>query len=149
MSLSIEQKLSQNAAVWEKFFPLLQIKFTWLTGHQQTWVTLQNICFCTFLVWSIQVCVNTMPRRKDISSDLTEAFDVAHQSGIGYEVIYKQSGVHHSTMRNIILKWKTFWIVVSLFRRTSQQVHAKVRLYNVQRNYEKPKSYISDSTGLS
>lgn len=39
------------------------------------------------LVWSIQVGVNTMPRRKAIISDLRESFVAAHQSGNGYEAI--------------------------------------------------------------
>ena len=71
------------------------------------------------LVRSIQVCVNTTPRRKDISNDLREATVAAHQSGKGYKAISKLFGVHHSTERKIIHRWKTF------------------------------KSYISDSTGLS
>jgi len=84
------------------------------------------------LLCSIQVCVNTMPRRKDISNDLREATVAARQSGKGYEVISKLSGVHHSTER----KWKTFRTAVNLPRSVSPQG-------------EKPKSYISDSTGLS
>ena len=35
-------------------------------------------------MWSIQVCVNTMPRRKYISSDLREAIVAQHESGKGY-----------------------------------------------------------------
>jgi len=37
------------------------------------------------MFWSIQVCVNTVPRRKDISNDLKEAIVAAHQSGKGYK----------------------------------------------------------------
>ena len=33
-------------------------------------------------------------RRKDISSDLREAINAAHQSGRGYKVIFRHSGVH-------------------------------------------------------
>ena len=39
----------------------------------------------TAFIWSFQVCVNTMPRRKDISRDLREATVAAHQSGKGYK----------------------------------------------------------------
>jgi len=39
---------------------------------------------------------------------LREAVVAAHQSGKGYKVISKQFGVHHSTERKIIQKWKTF-----------------------------------------
>ena len=45
---------------------------------------------------------NTMPRRKDISSNVREAIIAAHQSGKGYKTISKQLGVHHSTVRMII-----------------------------------------------
>jgi len=39
---------------------------------------------------------------------LREAIVAANQSGKGYKAISKQSGVHHSTERTIIHKWKTF-----------------------------------------
>ena len=45
-----------------------------------------------FLVSIIQVCVNTMPRREDISNDLREASVAPHQS------ISKQCGVRHLKM---------------------------------------------------
>ena len=57
-----------------------------------------------------------MPRRKGISNDLRETGVAAHQSGEGYKTICKHFGVHHSTMRKIIHKWKTFKIVSSLLR---------------------------------
>jgi len=64
----------------------------------------------------IQVCFNTMPRRKDISNDLGEAIVAAHRSGKGYKIISKLFGVHLSTERKIIYKWKTFRTAVNLPR---------------------------------
>jgi len=37
---------------------------------------------------SIHISVNTMPKRKDISSDLKEAVVAAHQSGKGHRAIF-------------------------------------------------------------
>ena len=51
------------------------------------------------------MCVNTMPRKTDISNDLREEIVAAHQSRKGYEAISKLSGVHHSTERKIIHKY--------------------------------------------
>jgi len=51
------------------------------------------------MVSNIQVCVNTMPRRKDISNDLRETAVAAHQSGKGCDAISIQLfGVNHSTV---------------------------------------------------
>ena len=69
--------------------------------------------FGSLLVWSIQVCVNTMPRRKDISNNLREETVAAHQSGKGYKTISKLFGVHHSAERKIIHKWKIFKTAVN------------------------------------
>ena len=41
----------------------------------------------SFGSWNIQVCVNTMPRRKNISKDVREAFVAAHQSDKGYKAM--------------------------------------------------------------
>ena len=57
--------------------------------------------FASFLLWSIQVCANTMSRRQDISI-------AAHLSGRGYEAIFKQFRVHYSRVGKIIQNWKTF-----------------------------------------
>ena len=46
------------------------------------------------------MCLNTMPKRKDISSDLREAVVAAHQSGKGCKAISKLFGVHHSTEKD-------------------------------------------------
>lgn len=52
------------------------------------------------MVWSIQVCINTVPRRKGISNDLKEVTVATHQCGQGYKAISKQYRVHHGTVRN-------------------------------------------------
>ena len=94
----------------------------------------------SLLLCSIQVCVNTMPRRKDISNDPREAIVAAHQSGKGYKAISKLFRVHHSTERKIIHKWKTIRTAVNLPRSgrlskftprsKSQELH--LRLYRPQ-----------------
>ena len=96
--------------------------------------------FVTLLVWSIQVCVNTMPRRKDISNDLREAIVAAHQFGKGYKDISKFFGVHHSTEIKIIHKWETFNTAVYLprsgcpskFTPRSKTQELHLRLYRPQ-----------------
>jgi len=91
-----------------------------------------------------------MLRRKDISNDLKEAIVAAHQSGKGYKAISKQIGVHYSTERDYFSQVENIQdSLQSSQEGTSQQVHPKVRLCNPQRNCRKPKSYISDATGLS
>ncbi|CAI5768315.1 TCB1 transposase [Podarcis lilfordi] len=67
-------------------------------------------CECTHL------CFTAMPRRKDISNALREAIVAAHETGKDYKAISKQFKVHHSTIRKIIQKWKTFQTVVNLPR---------------------------------
>lgn len=51
-----------------------------------------------FRVQSIQLCVNVMPRRKDVSIDLRGAIVAAHQPMKGYEAIFKQTEVPFSTV---------------------------------------------------
>lgn len=41
------------------------------------------------LLWSIAVCVNTMPRRKDIRNGVRKVIVAAHQSEPGYKTISK------------------------------------------------------------
>ena len=62
------------------------------------------------------MCVNTMPRNKHIRNDCGEAVVAAYRCGKDYKAISKQFNVHHSTMRKIIHKWKTFKTVASLPR---------------------------------
>lgn len=67
-----------------------------------------NISYGSLLLWSIHVYVHTMPRRKGIRRDHTEAIVAAHQSGECYKTISKLFKVHHSAGGKIILNWKTF-----------------------------------------
>lgn len=62
--------------------------------------------FRSLLIWSVQMCVNMMPRGKDISSDLRKA--IVSQLGKHYKAIAVQFEIHHSTAKNIIRKWKSF-----------------------------------------
>jgi len=55
------------------------------------------------------MCINTMPRRKDISCDLREAIVG------GYKAISKLSGVH-PTVRKTVHEWKTFKTASNLSR---------------------------------
>lgn len=52
--------------------------------------------------------VNTVSKRKDISSDLTEAIFAAHQSGKGRNYIFKQCGVHYFTVKKNTFQWTMF-----------------------------------------
>lgn len=72
--------------------------------------------FRCFLAWSIQWCVNKMPRRQDISSDQRKAIVAAHQSEKSHEVISSKMYSISSTIRKIIHKCKTFRTVSSLLR---------------------------------
>jgi len=79
-----------------------------------------------------------MSRKNDISNNLREAIVAAHQSGKGYKAILV--GVHHSTERKIIHKWKRLKAAVNLPRSgrpskftprsASQELH--LRLYRPQ-----------------
>ena len=68
----------------------------------------------------------------------------------GYKVISKDFGVHHSTERKIIHKWKTLKTVANVPRsgRPSKFTSRSDRC-NAQRNCKKPSIYVLDSTGLS
>uniref|UniRef100_A0A3Q4HHB0 HTH psq-type domain-containing protein n=1 Tax=Neolamprologus brichardi TaxID=32507 RepID=A0A3Q4HHB0_NEOBR len=55
------------------------------------------------------------------------AIVTAHQSRKGYKVISKQFKVHHSTLRKIVHKWKTFKSAVNLPKWSSRCIHPKVR----------------------
>jgi len=91
-----------------------------------------------------------MPRRKDISSDLIEATVAAHLTEKGHEAISKLFGVHRSTERKIIHKWKTFKTAdKSSQELMSQQVSFNVRFASAPREVcEECKSYISDAAGV-
>ena len=90
--------------------------------------------FVSLLGWSIQECVNTMAKRKDISSDLREAIVAAHQSVKGYKVIYKSFSLlcffekDYLHVENIqdSCQFSQEWL--------SQHVNLEVRLCNAPRN---------------
>jgi len=91
-----------------------------------------------------------MSRRKDISNDLGEAIVVALQSGRDYKVVSDLFGVHHSTERKIIHKWKEFKTAVNLPRNgRPRKFTSRSNFTMLRETAKKPKSYISDSTGLS
>lgn len=52
---------------------------------------------------AFKCCVNRMPRRKDISSDLIEAILVAYQSG---KATSQKSEIHHSAVRRLFTSGK-------------------------------------------
>ncbi|XP_068111821.1 uncharacterized protein [Hyperolius riggenbachi] len=55
-------------------------------------------------------------RSKEISEDLRQKVVEAHKSGKGYKSISKELGLHRSTVRQIIYKWKKFSTVLTLPR---------------------------------
>jgi len=58
--------------------------------------------FVSLLVYIIQVCINTMPRRKDISTDLTETVVSACQPGKGYEAFSKLNFIFYVLIHEIL-----------------------------------------------
>ena len=101
-------------------------------SHEQLY---KSRSFVSLLPCSIQVCVNTMPRRKDISNDLREAIVAAHQSGKGYKAI------------SIILQRERLF--TSGKHSGQLSIFPGVDVPASSPQGEKAKSYISDSTGLS
>ncbi len=57
-----------------------------------------------------------MPRSKEIPEDVKEKIIFYHKSGKGYKAISKMMGLHRSTVRTIISKWKTLGTVMNLPR---------------------------------
>ncbi len=47
-----------------------------------------------------------MSRTKEITEDLRKRVDVAHQARKGYKTISKEFGLHKSTVRQIVYKWR-------------------------------------------
>ncbi|MED6256590.1 hypothetical protein ATANTOWER_029807 [Ataeniobius toweri] len=80
--------------------------------------------------------INTMPRQNN-------------QPGKGHKVISKQSNVHHPAERKILPKRKTSQAAASLPRSGRPTRFSLSSECEGQRNDHKPKSSISDSTGLS
>lgn len=57
-----------------------------------------------------------MPRSKEIPEDVKEKIIFYYKSGKGYNAISKIMGLHRSTVRTIISKWKTLGTVMNLPR---------------------------------
>ena len=57
-----------------------------------------------------------MPRTKEIPEDLRKKVVDAYQSGKGYKAISKALGLHRTTVRAILSKWRKFGTVVNLPR---------------------------------
>ncbi|MEQ2243658.1 hypothetical protein ILYODFUR_009073 [Ilyodon furcidens] len=86
---------------------MMLIKHTWLLILHVR-VSIKAGLFDIVLLQSTQVCVNQIPRWKDISTDFREAAVFAHQPGRGDKTNYTQSEGQHSAEKTIIHKWKTF-----------------------------------------
>ncbi len=63
-------------------------------------------------VWSC-FCKWIMAWTKETSEDLRKRVAVAHQAGKGYKVISKKFGLHKSTVRLIVYKWRKFKTIVT------------------------------------
>ncbi|XP_072225353.1 uncharacterized protein [Leuresthes tenuis] len=57
-----------------------------------------------------------MPRRNEIPQGIRSTVVDLHMAGKGYKVISKSLDIHHSTVRQIIYKWKRFNTVATLPR---------------------------------
>lgn len=77
------------------------------------------------LIWTIQVCVNTVPGKKSVNNELREATVGAYQSGKDYKAISKQFEVNPSTVREIIRKWKTLKTDANLPSKISSKGHRR------------------------
>ena len=66
------------------------------------------------------LCVDAMPRGKDISGSFKEEIMVANQSGRGYKTTSKLFSQNSSTARKIPDEWKTFRTVKEW---TSKLIH--------------------------
>ncbi len=54
-----------------------------------------------------------MSRTKEITEDLGKRVDVAHQARKGHKTISKGFGLHKSTVRQIVYKWRKFKTTVT------------------------------------
>lgn len=57
-----------------------------------------------------------MPRTKELSEELRKRIVDAHEAGKGYKIISKEFGLHRSTVRQIVYKWRIFKTTVTLPR---------------------------------
>ncbi len=54
-----------------------------------------------------------MSRTKTIAEDHGKRVDVAHQAGKGHKTMSKEFGLHKSTVRQIVYKWRKFKTTVT------------------------------------
>ncbi len=57
-----------------------------------------------------------MSQTTEINDDLGKRVDVAHQTRTGYKTISKEFGLHKSTVRQIVYKWRKFTTTVTFVR---------------------------------
>lgn len=69
-----------------------------------------DICL-NLIMWS-----GIMPRTKELSEELRKRVVGAHEAGKGYKIISKEFGLHRSTIRQIVYKWRIFKTTVTLPR---------------------------------
>ncbi len=72
-----------------------------------TWQWLSNVLFKEQGSIKVWPCLWKwiMWRTKEITEDLGNRVDVAHQARNGYKTISKEFGLHKSTVRQIVYKW--------------------------------------------
>ncbi len=118
----------------------LLFKYLWLTDHQQVWAPVLAVC------WSGAFrCVTQ--KRKDVSNDLREAMVAAINLG---RVIWPFA----NNSKSIIPQWGKLFTSGRHSRPIFPGVDVPenspmLRPYNSLTNCRQPKSYTSDSTGLS
>ncbi|CAH2321100.1 ankyrin repeat domain 49 isoform X1 [Pelobates cultripes] len=81
-----------------------------------------------------------MPRSKEISEHLRNAVIAAHQSKKGYKTIAKTLGLHLSTVRAIVYKWRRFNTTATLPRsgrpaKMSQKAIQQILINEVTNNH--------------
>lgn len=75
---------------------ILQINFAVVNNYSKCEQLYKSGTFSSLVVCSIQVCANTMPRRKYINNDL-KAIVAAHKCEI--KAIFKELEMSHSAVR--------------------------------------------------
>ena len=127
--------LSDSIRIKMSSIHVLLITCTWLVYHQHTELSLKS---SSFVATHIQVCVNMMQRRKDISSNLKDACFAAHQSEKIDKAIFQTIwNPIIQKLKMIILKWKTVENLILASLITSQQFQPEVWQSNALRNCKK------------
>lgn len=72
-----------------------------------------------------------MPRKKELSEDLRAKIVDLHKTGKGYKIIARTLGIHLSTVREIVHKWRRFNTVATLPRSgRPTKTSAKTKIIN-------------------